>query len=92
VSVRVGRYGRVVLPKEIRDKYGVGEKSRLIVRERRGEIVLIPVARYERPTDALYGSVPIGAAIDEPKEVARKQLREKLIDRSLEQPRRSLRG
>ena len=80
VSVEVGRYGRIVLPKEIREKYGVSERSRLIIREREGEIVLIPVRRYEGPTEALYGSIRLDEPIDEPKQVARKHVRRKLIE------------
>lgn len=80
VSVEVGKYGRIVLPKEIREKYGVGERSRLIIREREGEIVLLPVRRYERPTEALYGSVKLERPVDEPKRVAREHLRRKLVE------------
>jgi AbrB family looped-hinge helix DNA binding protein len=79
-SVEVGKYGRIVLPKEIREKYRVSERSRLIIREREGEIVLIPVRRYERPTDALYGSVKLERPVDEPKRVAREHLRRKLVE------------
>jgi AbrB family looped-hinge helix DNA binding protein len=50
LSVEVGKYGRIVLPKETRERYGVSESSRLIIREREGEIVLVPVRRYEEPT------------------------------------------
>lgn len=80
MSVEVGKYGRIVLPKEIRDKYGVSERSRFIIREREGEIVLLPVRRYERPTEALYGSVELEQPVDEPKRVAREHLRGKLVE------------
>jgi len=80
VSVEVGKYGRIVLPKEIREKYGVSERSRLIIREREGEIVLLPVMNYERPTEALYGSIKLEQSIDEPKRVAKEYLRRKLIE------------
>lgn len=80
MSVEVGKYGRIVLPKEIREKYGVGEKSRLIIREREGEIVLIPVRRYDRPTEALYGSVKLEEPVEEPKQVAREYIRRKLVE------------
>ncbi|MFQ6077429.1 MAG: AbrB/MazE/SpoVT family DNA-binding domain-containing protein [Candidatus Bathyarchaeia archaeon] len=80
MSVEVGKYGRIVLPKEIRERYGVGERSRLIIRERVREIVLVPVRRYERPTEALYGSVRLERPVDEPKKVAREYLRRKLIE------------
>ena len=80
MSVEVGKYGRIVLPKEVREKYGVGERSRLIIREREGEIVLIPVRRYEKPTEALYGSVKLERPIEEPKQVAREHVRRKLVE------------
>jgi AbrB family looped-hinge helix DNA binding protein len=80
VSVEVGKYGRIVLPKEIRDKYGVSERSRLIVREREGETGLLPVRRFERPTEALYGSIEVESPVDEPKRVAREHLRRKLVE------------
>jgi len=80
LSVEVGRYGRIILPKEIRERYGVGERSRLIIREREGEIVLIPVRRYERPTEALYGSVELEEPVEEPKRVAREHVRRKLVE------------
>lgn len=80
MSVEVGKYGRIVLPKEIREKYGVGENSRLIIRERGGVLILIPVRRYERPTEALYGSIELERPIDEPKKVAREHVRRKLVE------------
>ena len=80
VSVEVGKYGRIVLPKEVRERYRVSEGSRLIVREREGEIVLVPVARYEKPTEALYGSVRLEKPLDEPKKVAREYVRGKLVE------------
>jgi AbrB family looped-hinge helix DNA binding protein len=80
LSVEVGRYGRIVLPKDVREKYQVGEGSRLIVLEREGEIVLVPVKRYAKPTEALYGSIRSEKPIDEPKKVAREHIRRKLVE------------
>lgn len=79
MSVEVGKYGRIVLPKNVRDKYFVSEGSRLIIREREGEIVLIPVRRYDKPTEALFGSVRLEKSVDEPKKVAREHVRRKLV-------------
>jgi AbrB family looped-hinge helix DNA binding protein len=78
--VEIGRYGRIVLPKELRDKYGVKEGSRLIIRDYKGQIILLPVTTYENPTEALHGSVKAEFPIEEPKEVARKHVRKKLIE------------
>ncbi|MEM2841872.1 MAG: AbrB/MazE/SpoVT family DNA-binding domain-containing protein [Thermoproteota archaeon] len=80
MSAKVGKYGRIVLPKSVREKYQVKEGSRLIVYERRGEIALIPVISYSKPTEALYGSLKLEESVEEPKEVARKYIRKKLIE------------
>jgi len=78
LSVEVGKYGRIVLPKDVRKRYKINEGSRLIIRERKGEIILIPVRRYEKPTEALYGSIEPGKPIDEPKRIARGHIKQKL--------------
>jgi len=78
--VEVGRYGRIVLPKQLREKYGVREGFRLIVVDFKGQIVLVPVKRYERPTEALYGCVRLGKPVEEPKRVAREYIQKKLIE------------
>lgn len=80
LSVEVGKYGRIVLPKNLRDKYNINEGSRFIVRERDGEIVLVPVKKYDRPTEALYGSVCLEKPIEEPKKVAREYIKRKLAE------------
>jgi AbrB family looped-hinge helix DNA binding protein len=80
MSVEVGKYGRIVLPKKIRKKYGLHEGFRLIVTESMGRICLIPVKMYEKPTEALYGSVKTKEPIDEPKKVARDFIRNKLLE------------
>jgi AbrB family looped-hinge helix DNA binding protein len=80
LSVEVGRYGRIVLPKQIREKYGVREGFRLIVLDFKGQICLVPVNKYDKPTDALYGSLRVDKPIEEPKRVAREYIRKKLAD------------
>lgn len=80
VSVVVGKYGRIVLPKNVRDKYGVREGFRLIVTDFNGKICLVPVKTYEKPTEALYGSVKVEKPIDEPTSFAREYIRKKLVD------------
>ena len=54
------------------------ESSKLIIRERRGQIILIPIRRYEKPTEALYGSIKLEKPIDEPKKIARGHIKQKL--------------
>ncbi len=80
LSVEIGKYGRIVLPKELRDKYGVKEGSRLIIRDHRGQIILLPVTTYEKPTEALHGSIKVEAPIEEPKQIARAHIRKRLAD------------
>jgi AbrB family looped-hinge helix DNA binding protein len=80
VSVEVGKYGRIVLPKKIRQKYGMDEGFRLIVTEYMGRICLVPVKKYEKPTEALYGSVKLEKDINEPKSLAREYIRKKLVE------------
>ena len=80
VSVEIGKYGRIVLPKELRDKYRVEEGSRLIIRDCRGQIILLPVTTYAKPTEALHNSINTKLPIEEPKETARTHIRKKLIE------------
>jgi len=78
--VEVGKYGRMVLPKNIRKKYGVKEGSRLIAVGFEGRIILVPVKIYDKSTEALYGSVKPEKPIDEPKSVARAHIRKKISE------------
>lgn len=80
LSVEVGRYGRIILPKDLREKYGVEEGSRLILRGIKGRIILVPVKTYEKPTDALYGSIRLEKPLEEPKDMARAHIRKKLTE------------
>lgn len=80
MSVEVGKYGRIVLPKRLRKKYGVHEGFRLIITESMGRICLIPVKTYEKPTNALYGSLKTERPIEEPKNRARESIRKKLLE------------
>lgn len=80
MSIEVGKYGRIVLPKNIRKKYGVQEGYRLIITESMGRICLIPVKKYNKPTEALYASIRVENPINEPKRVAREYMRKKLLE------------
>jgi len=80
LSVEVGRYGRVVLPKKIRQKYGLNEGIRLIITEYMGRVCLVPVKTHDKPTEALYGSVKLEKPIEEPKRLAREYIRKKLAE------------
>lgn len=80
MSVDVGKEGRLVIPKKIREKYGAEEGSKLIIRALKGQIILIPTTRYEEPTKALHGSISVEKPIEEPKEVAKQHIREKISE------------
>lgn len=80
MSVEIGRYGRIILPKKIREKYGLKEGFRCIIIEFMGQIILLPVKKYGNPTEALYGSVKLDKPIEEPKHVAREYVRKKLVE------------
>ena len=72
-----------MLPKRLRQKYGIDEGIRLIITESREGICLVPVETYEKPTEALYGSVKTEKPIDEPKRMAREHIRKKLAEEFL---------
>jgi AbrB family looped-hinge helix DNA binding protein len=79
-TVEVGKHGRITLPKELRQRHSIRENTRLIVRERGNQIILIPVKHYENPTDALYGSVKFTHPVDDPKAVARAHVRKQSLE------------
>jgi AbrB family looped-hinge helix DNA binding protein len=78
MSIMVGKEGRVVLPKRLREKFKVNEGDRLIVRQHGDQIILIPVSRYTHPTEELHGSIELKRPLDEPKVLAREFIRKKL--------------
>lgn len=80
LTVEVGKYGRIILPKQLRQKYGINEGIRLIITEYMGHICLVPVKTHEKPTAALYGSVKLEKPIEEPKHLAREYIRKKLTE------------
>jgi len=82
MTVEIGKYGRIVLPKDIRKRYELDDESRLIIRERQGEIILIPVKRYKKPTEAFFGSITPDQPIDDPKEYARRHIQKKMREAS----------
>ena len=77
-TLKLGKDGRITLPKSFRQRLGLNEKTRLIIRDHEGYITLIPVATHENPTDALYGSVPLTPPVDDPKMTARRHLHNKM--------------
>ena len=80
LSVEVGKYGRIVLPKRLRQKYDMNEGARLIVTEYMGRVCLVPIKTHEKPTEALYGAVKFDKPVEEPKQLARVYIRKKLAE------------
>ena len=77
-SVEVERFGRITIPKDLRHRHGIREKTRIIIRERGDQIILIPIASYDNPTDALYASVKFTTPVDDPKAEARRNILDRL--------------
>lgn len=73
-TLKVGRHGRITLPKDIRQRHGISEGTRLIIREQGNQITLTPITTHENPTEALHGSVPLTPPVNDPKETARRHL------------------
>lgn len=69
-----------MLPKKIRQKYGLNEGIRLIITEYMGRVCLVPVKTHDKPAEALYGSVKLEKPIEEPKQLAREYIRRKLAE------------
>lgn len=66
-AVKISSKGQIVLPKQIRAELGIGEGSRLEVRCRAGEIVLLPLVDAEPATDwrSWRGSLAGSRALEE---------------------------
>ena len=50
------------------------------MRERQGEIVLIPIKKYKALTQSLLGSVKVTSPIDDPKGLAREHAARKALE------------
>lgn len=77
IETKVSIGGRIVIPKEIREKLGiiVGSKALLVLKDR--ELILKPIQKVKKPVDVLYGSVRVKPEIS-PKKVAREWLKKHL--------------
>jgi AbrB family looped-hinge helix DNA binding protein len=80
MSVSVGKEGRIVLPKAVRQKHKMEEGTRLILRECGDQIIMIPVLRYVKPTEAIYASIKTTIPVDQPKEKTREHIRRRLLE------------
>ena len=78
MDVVIDKAGRMVLPKETREKYGLEANSRLIIRENMGSITLIPVKKHIKPVESLFGSIKVDAPIDDPKTLARNHIKKRV--------------
>lgn len=52
-TVKLGRKGQLVLPKEIRDSLGLGEGDRLLVSLEGGRVILANVEKYAEETKGI---------------------------------------
>jgi len=75
MEVKVSAGGRIVIPKEIRDRLRIKEGDRILLEVRNREIILKPC--IDNPVNELYGSIPVKPE-DSPKKVAREWMRRRL--------------
>jgi bifunctional DNA-binding transcriptional regulator/antitoxin component of YhaV-PrlF toxin-antitoxin module len=78
MDVVIDKSGRMDLPKETMERYGLDSNSRLIIRENIGSIILIPVKKHLNPVDSLFGCIRVDAPIDEPKTQARNHIKKRV--------------
>lgn len=69
-ETRVSAGGRIVIPKEIRDKFGLDVGEEIVIDVEGRKIVIKPKKLVENPVDRLYGSVRVKPEVS-PKKVAR---------------------
>lgn len=55
--VKVSSKHQITLPKAVREALGIGAGDRLSIAVEGDKVVLRPLPKVSRPTDALYGSV-----------------------------------
>jgi AbrB family looped-hinge helix DNA binding protein len=79
MRVKLRKEGRLVIPKSIREKYGLKEGTEFMLRDSESKLELTPFKIHEHPTEELYGSIEV-EPIDEPKEVARGFIRKRLAE------------
>jgi len=77
-TLKLGKNGRITLPKTFRQRLGLNEKTRIIIRDHEGYITLTPVTTHENPTEALNRSVRPTPPVDDSKETARRHLHNKM--------------
>lgn len=80
-EIKVSQGGRIVIPKEIREKLGIKEGDKIFIDMRGREIVLRPKNIIESPIDKLYGSVKVRPE-SSPKKVAREWMKKKIEESS----------
>ena len=76
-ETRISAGGRVVIPKKMRERFGLKEGEGIIIELEGRKIVLKPKKMIENPVDALYGSARVRPE-ESPKKVAREWVRRAL--------------
>lgn len=74
--VQMDILGRIILPKQIRDKYNIQYKTKFLMIEETSEIVLIPIRKHKTPTKKLCGILQTVEPINDPKKEARKHIKQ----------------
>ena len=68
--------GRIVIPKEMREKLKMEEGEKVIISLEGRKLIIKPKNMVEKPVEKLYGSVKVIS--DKPKKEARKWMRERI--------------
>jgi AbrB family looped-hinge helix DNA binding protein len=76
-ETRISEGGRIVIPKDVREMFGLEVGEEITVRVEGKRIVLRPKRMVENPVKLLYGSVKVKPEVS-PKKVAREWARKKV--------------
>ena len=74
--VKMDKLGRIIFPKQIREKYNLQNKTKFIIIEETSGIILIPIRKHKTPTKKLYGIIQTVEPINDPKKEARKHIKQ----------------
>jgi len=76
-ETRVSAGGRIVIPKDVREMFGLEVGEEIVVEVEGRKIVLRPKKMVENPVERLYGSVKVKPEVS-PKKVAREWVMERV--------------
>lgn len=81
-ETRVSEGGRIVIPKDVREMFGLGVGEEVIVDVEGRKIVIKPKKMVEDPVERLYGSIRVKPEAS-PKKVAREWVMKEVEKESL---------